>query len=343
MYHPVAAGEWSPEGQHEMSGVRKTMTLEHISDGLITYLKAQLDNASIDYEMPLAKMEGGYETHMYRFRLSGVEGELSTPLAVRLYPPQDAPDRAIWESTVQNALADEGYPVARAYLTCTDASILGGVFFIMDLLPGEPMMAMPLETIPDMLAEAHAALHDIDPRPLVRSLRERRFDESLLRSDRRLEELCDAAGEYSWLGEGIDWLVAHRPPEPEQLSVCHGDFHPLNILVEDGQVTGVLDWAGFRIADPVLDVANTIVLATIPAKHLFSLPEWDQFAGMYLDAYGAHRALDLEYLDYYQARRCVSALLEGVRGHQVWQLPAVVEDLVERVCSTTGIRITPPG
>jgi aminoglycoside phosphotransferase (APT) family kinase protein len=326
-----------------MSEVRKTMTLQQISDGLITYLKAQLDNASIDYEIPLAKMEGGYETHMYRFRLSDVEGELSRPLALRLYPPHDAPGRAIWESTVQNALADEGYPVARAYLTCTDASILSGVFFIMALLPGEPMMAMPFETIPHLLGKAHAALHRIDPGPLVGSLRERGFDEHVYRFGRRLEELRDVAGRYPWLGDGIDWLMTHRPPEPEWLSVCHGDFHPLNILVLDGQVTGVLDWAGFRIADPVLDVANTIVLSTVPARHLFSLPEWETFAGMYLDAYRAHRPLDIEHLDYYQARRCVIALMEGARGHQVWQLPPVVEDLVERVCSTTGIRITPPG
>jgi aminoglycoside phosphotransferase (APT) family kinase protein len=328
---------------YEMSDARKAMTLEQISDGLITYLETELDNASIGYETPLTPMSGGYETHMYRFRLGGVEGELSRPLALRLYPPHDGPGRAIWESTVQNALADQGYPVARAYLTCTDTSILGGVFFVMALLPGELMMTMPFETIPNLLGKADAALHRIDPGPLARSLGERGFDEGLFRFGSRLEELCDVAGRYPWLGESIDWLLEHRPPEPERLSVCHGDFHPLNILVQDGQVTGVLDWPGFMVADPVLDIANTILLATIPAKHLFSLPEWDKFAGMYLDAYRAHRPLDLECLDYYQARRCVIALLEGVRGHQVWQLPPVVEDLVEGVHSTTGIRVAPPG
>ncbi len=55
----------------------------------------------------------------------------------------------------------------------------------------------------------------------------------------------------------------------QNASICHGDFHPLNILVKEGQVTAVLDWPGFSIADPVLDVAYTVVLLTIPAKHLF--------------------------------------------------------------------------
>jgi aminoglycoside phosphotransferase (APT) family kinase protein len=324
--------------------LRSERTLEQLSDSLIAYLEAQLGNRSIGYETPLTPMKGGYETHMYRFRLSGVAGELSRPLALRLYSPQDGTARAIWESTIQNALAEEGYPVARAYLTCTDGSILGGVFFIMALLPGEPMITLPSEAVPGLLGESHAALHRMDPGALARSLRERGFDERAYRLSRGLQllsEACEAAGRYPWLGEGVDWLVEHCPPEPERLSVCHGDFHPLNILVQEGQVTGVVDWAGLKIADPVLDIANTIVLMTVPVKHLFALPGVDEFPQRYLDAYHAHRPLDLRYLDYYQARRCIIALMEGASGHQVWQMPTVVEDLVELVHNATGILVTP--
>jgi aminoglycoside phosphotransferase (APT) family kinase protein len=318
-------------------------TLEQISDDLITYLRTELGNRSIGYETPPTAMSGGYETHMYRFRLSGVEGELSGPLALRLFPPHDGPDRVIWESTVQNTLADQGYPAARVYLKCTDPSILGGVFFIMALLPGELMMTAPFETIPGLVGKAHAALHSIDPGPLVRLLKEQGFVERSYRFGSRLKALRDAVHTYPWLGDGINWLVEHRPPEPERLSMCHGDFHPLNILVQDGQVTGVVDWPGFMVADPVLDVANTILLSMVPAKHLLSVPEVDEFPEAYLDAYRAHRPLDLTYLDYYRARRCIIALMEGARGHQVWQMPAVVEDLVEQVHNATGIRMTPPG
>jgi aminoglycoside phosphotransferase (APT) family kinase protein len=317
-------------------------TLEQISDALITYLGTQLDNRSIGYGTPLTPMKGGYETSMYRFRLGGVEGELSRPLVLRLFPPDYAPGNATWESTVQNTLADQGYPVPRAYLTCTDPSVLGGAFFIMAFLPGELMMSLPFETIPGILAEAHAELHSIDPGPLVSSLKAQGFSESAYRFVWVLEELREAANAYPWLAEGIDWLVERRPPEPERLSVCHGDFHPLNILVQDGKITGIVDWGGVRIADPALDIANTIVLATIPVKHLFSLPEYDKFAEMYLDAYHIYSPLDLRHLDYYQTRRCIIALWEGVRGHQVWQMPAVVEDLVELVSNATGILVTPP-
>jgi aminoglycoside phosphotransferase (APT) family kinase protein len=317
--------------------------LEQLSHGLINYLRVQLDNASIGYETPLTPMKGGYETSMYRFALSGTEGELARDLVLRLFPPHYAPGVATWESTVQNTLADQGFPIPRAYLACTDPSILGGAFFIMALLPGELMMTLPFEDIIGLLAKAHAELHSLDPGPLVSSLREQGFAESSYRFVWVLEELREVANTYPWLGEGIDWLVEHCPPEPERLSVCHGDFHPLNVLVQDGQVAGIVDWGGVRIADPVLDIANTVVLAMVPARHLFSLPGWDQFRAMYLDAYRAHRPLDLRHLDYYQARRCIIALWEGVQGHQVWQMPAVVEDLIGQVHDATGIRITPPG
>jgi aminoglycoside phosphotransferase (APT) family kinase protein len=329
------------KGETPMAGSERT--LEQISDDLVTYLRTELRNRSIGYETPPSPMSGGYETRMYRFSLSGVEGELSRPLALRLYPPHDGPNRVVWESTVQNALADQGYPAARVYLKCTDASILGGVFFIMALLPGELMMTLPFETIPGLVGKAHATLHSIDPGPLVRSMGEQGFAESAYSFGSRLQALRDAVGTHPWLGEGVDWLEEHRPPEPERLSICHGDFHPLNILVQDGQVTGVVDWPGFMVADPVLDIANTIMLSMIPAKHLLSVPDYDKFPEMYLGAYRAHRPLDFMYLDYYRARRCIIALLEGARGHQVWQMPAVVEDLVEQVHNATGIRMTPPG
>jgi hypothetical protein len=48
------------------------------------------------------------------------------------------------------------------------------------------------------------------------------------------------------------------------------------------------------------------------------------------------------YDRYYQTRRCVTALMESASGHQVWQMPAVVEDLVELVYNATGILVTPP-
>ena len=169
------------------------------------------------------------------------------------------------------------------------------------------------------------------------------MDERRYRLVGRLEALKDRVSEYPWLCDAVDWLMENCPPESECLSVCHGDFHPLNILVQDGRVTGVLDWSGFIVADPILDVATMVVLTMISAKHLLSLAEWETAVEMYLDAYAyrAHRSLDLKHVDYHKVRRCVIALVDGASGQSVWQHPMIVKDLIEYTREVTGIRIGP--
>jgi hypothetical protein len=44
---------------------------------------------------------------------------------------------------------------------------------------------------------------------------------------------------------------------PDALALLHLDFHPLNVLVADGRVSAVLDWANARIGDPRADLART--------------------------------------------------------------------------------------
>jgi aminoglycoside phosphotransferase (APT) family kinase protein len=316
-------------------------TIKQISEGLIAYLRAETGNPTMDYEEPPTQMQGGYETSTFRFKLRGASQALSSPLVLRLYPSRFGPDNALWESTIQNVLADQGYPVARVYWTCTDMSILGGAFFVMALLPGDLMTTAPFETIPGMMGTAHARLHNTDPEPVIRALQEQGFDQRRYRLSGRMDWLQVHASRHPWLKEGVDWLIENCPPEPTGLAVCHGDFHPLNILVQDGQVTGVLDWPGFIVADPVLDIANTVTLTQISAKHILGLQEVGPAVELYLDAYRAQRPLDLGNLDYYRARRCIHALWEGAGGQSVWQHPGIVQDLVATTQAVTGLRIEP--
>ena len=49
--------------------------------------------------------------------------------------------------------------------------------------------------------------------------------------------------------------IPRRPP-----ALLHLDFHPFNVLVENGAVTAVLDWANARPGDPRADLARTLSL-----------------------------------------------------------------------------------
>jgi aminoglycoside phosphotransferase (APT) family kinase protein len=323
---------------------------DQIATKLIAYLRDELNDTTIKYDSPLTQLQGGFETAIYRFQLVGTQKALNKHLVLRLYPEYYSPENAVWESSIQNALAKEGYPAAKAHFICTDKSIMGGAFFIMDFLRGKPMITAPLETVPRILGEAHAALHGIDPGTLIESLNEQGIDDNQYSLDNRFDSLHHMVKELPWISDGVDWLMGNRPSEARRPAICHGDFHPLNILIQEDTVTGVLDWPGFLITDPALDIANTILLITVAFKHLSSTllgPEhasidYDLISRLYLDAYRTQLPFDATNVDYYRIRRSIYALIEGFRGHQVWQHPLIVKDLLECIYIVTGIRITMP-
>jgi len=53
-----------------------------------------------------------------------------------------------------------------------------------------------------------------------------------------------------------DRLVKQMAPLPDRYSICHGDFHHGNILVENG-VYRIIDWAEVACGDPAADAART--------------------------------------------------------------------------------------
>jgi aminoglycoside phosphotransferase (APT) family kinase protein len=319
-----------------------------IQDKLLAYLREMLGKPDLEYSASLVPLQGGYETAIYRFQLAGAPAGLSQPLVLRLYPAFYGTGNARWEYAIQNVMVEVGYPAAKAHLLCSDMEVLGGAFFIMDHIPGQPLLFAPPEKVMVILGQSHASLHLIDPNPVVAALKAGGLDQYVYDLGITPESIERAAVKMPWLREGLEWLLEHRPPEPTRLSVCHGDFHPINIMVQDGQVSGVLDWAGFRIADPAFDVANTIVLTSIAAKNLSAtwegLPpiDWELATKIYLAEYEKLAPLDHTHLETFQVRRCLRSLIEGHEGQQVWQYPPIVQDVLAYIRKITGIEIVLP-
>ena len=314
-----------------------------IAEELLRYLRTELNNPKCGYDTSLTRLEGGFETFIFKFRLSGVQEELARPLILRLFPEYRGPVDAVWESVVQNTLAARGFPVPRVHFTCTDKSKLGGAFFIMDFIEGENMLAAIFETFPERLGELQATLHHIDAGPVIKALGEKGISEQQFRLDRRYDWLKQAVqNDCAWLGEGVEWLLENRPLEPKPLSICHGDFHPMNILVKDGEVTGVLDWPGFKIADPISDLAFTITITAIQGGQILPQSEIENIIERFVGSYLKQRPVSIEHLPYYRVLRCVLALREGAAGQDVWRLPHAVKGTTGYIQKTTGIQITPP-
>ena len=105
------------------------------------------------------------------------------------------------------------------------------------------------------------------------------------------------------LPDGVVEALAALPAiaEAQEQVLCHCDFHPGNVLVADGEVTGVLDWAGARFAPRAFDVAMMRGdLAVVPGADAPTrfLAAYERAAGVRLehlglwDCFAAARAIE---------------------------------------------------
>ncbi len=269
---------------------------------------------------------------------------MAKPLVLRLFPEYREPEDAVGESEVQNALAGFGFPVPRVHFTCADKAILGGAFFIMEFVEGEDMLTAASETFPEKLGELHAALHKIDIEPLIEEQGLSEHELQQLGLDGIYNWLKEAAeSNFPWLRKGVEWLLENRPPDPELLSLCHGDFHPMNIMVKDGEVAGVIDWGNFRLADQVSDLANSINLFAVHGEQLLSLSqlEVEDAIKRYTDSYLKQNPVSLEHIPYYRVMSCVLSLYSGAAGQEQLRLPYAVKGATDYIREATGILITP--
>ena len=309
-----------------------------ISPKLLAWLRERLGEPGLEYAAPLERLPAGTDTHTYRFRLTRSPGAPGRPLVLRLYAPAHGAGRAVRESRVQHAIARTGFPAPDVHFLCTDPLVLGGAFFIMDFLPGEGLFATRPETIPAVFAGAHLRLHGLDPDPVVARLRAQGEPVEPLRPDAELARLAAYARRYPSLEPVLEWMAGNLPAPAVRPSLCHGDFHPLNIAVEAGEVTGVFDWPDFMVGDPVADVAKTLVLG-IPARHLFPPSVRHRIWERYLDLYRREAPFDFGALGYYSVRSCLIALLAGAGSRTMWRHPAIARGLLDEIRARTGVEL----
>ena len=88
-----------------------------------------------------------------------------------------------------------------------------------------------------------------------------------------IDESLDKAGVRAWIGEEsvvrIEQIVKVESGRLEELEsdrrLVHGDFNPTNILIDDGVVSGVLDWEYCHSGTPYMDIGN--LLRHTPAEY----------------------------------------------------------------------------
>ena len=320
--------------------------IKEIKKRLLNYLRKEFNNSKMDYDIPPTKLLGGYEALNFQFQLKNRQNNFNKRLVLRIYPEYVDPDYVRLVSCVHNVLAKAGFPVAKAHLTSVDKSILGGAFFIMDFLPGKSLLKLtePSGIILNILGKTHAGLHKIDPEPLIKALNEQRIPENKYNAESFFKIIEELPKVVPHTRNAVNWVLDNRQSERETLAICHGDFHANNILIQDGQVSGILDWH-LMIADPAYDVARSVQVISLFLKVNTPKPDWPQLEVLklrYLSEYQSILPLDNRKIIFGRVVYSLLCLMFGASGQQFMRHPVVVKEQIDLIHEVTGIRIPMP-
>jgi aminoglycoside phosphotransferase (APT) family kinase protein len=287
-------------------------------------------------------LKGGFATTIYRFQLQGTSDELVEPLVLRLFPSNIA-EKARLESHIQNALASVGYPTPKVYFTCMDETVLGSCFTVMEFLHGKKVLDFPIEKMTEINTKAILQLHSINAIAVLEALELYGYRREDFSFDSQFQGFIKSVKEkeYDWLLEGIKWIEKNRLEESERFVVCHGDLNVTNILIEDGRVSGVLDWGNFLLGEPEYDLGTLVFLQKVTVPVLIPEIDWSVF-DRWIDYYQSKPPLDLERVDFYSTFRCLRAIFQSAQGHAVFGNEKIKENMVNYFHKKTGLMIELP-
>jgi uncharacterized protein (TIGR02172 family) len=232
-----------------------------------------------------------------------------TGKVVKVYFPGFSAEDAQYEAKVAAAVQQSGVACPRFY---EQVEFEGRPGLIYEHIQGVPMSEMVMKApwrVP-ALAQRMAKLHLEMHQPLIKA------------------ELPNQREKYARRIEGSDILPAPLKSRlldaytkiPDESRLCHGDFHPGNIL-SNAEKDLAIDWMDVSVGHPMADVARTSILllgmsaTTNPLIRL--LVDW--FHSAYLHAYfasGGDRVLYRAFLPIVAAAR----LAEGIPELQVFLL-----------------------
>jgi len=174
------------------------------------------------------------------------------------------------EYLIQRALAPVYPYVARMVGLCTDESVIGSEFYVMERLDGTilrkdlpfELSAREASTLCEHAWEALVRLHSVDVSGVPELAALGRGDGYVARqvagwTDRLARAATDDLGDWSDIAR---WLEERRPADVGQCLI-HNDWRFDNLVLDPGaglRVTGVLDWEMATVGDPLMDVGGAL-------------------------------------------------------------------------------------
>ena len=138
---------------------------QQISADFLSYLQSGTSDR-VAYEQEPTRLTGGADARLYRYKLIDQE-----PRVLRVLRPARQAEELMYLQLVPQKLNQQGLNAPVLHHVCGDQSVLGGVFAVMDLVPGQHLSAQPPEIHATVLGESMARMHALDVRPFVATFR----------------------------------------------------------------------------------------------------------------------------------------------------------------------------
>jgi aminoglycoside phosphotransferase (APT) family kinase protein len=256
-----------------------------------------------------------------------------------LLPSAHAVDR---EFRVISALQGSHVPVARPLRLCTDASVIGTMFYLMEYVAGRNFWDA---TLPGMTPPERAALYDEMNRVMV----------ALHTLDYAAAGLTDYGkpGNYfarqiaRWSGQYraseterieameklLDWLPANIP-RAEETTLVHGDYRLDNLIfhADSPRLRALVDWELSTLGHPLADFSYHVMLWRLPAG------EGGGLRGLDLRSLGIPSEAD--YIAAYCARTGRTAIeprvWEFCMAYNLFRIACIRQGILKRVVAGTA-------
>jgi aminoglycoside phosphotransferase (APT) family kinase protein len=230
-------------------------------DALAAYLRAHIPGFP-GGAVAVEQFKGGQSNPTFKLSSGDQHYVLRTKPgpAAKLLPSAHAIER---EYRVMDALNKAGFPAARQYTLCTDESVIGRAFFVMEFVEGRVLwdQALPGMTpaeraaIYDETNRVIAQLHSIDYAAIGLADYGKPGNYFARQIERWTRQYQASATETI---EAMDQLIAWLPqniPAGEATSIVHGDFRLDNVIFHptEPRILAVLDWELSTLGHPLAD------------------------------------------------------------------------------------------
>ena len=304
-------------------------------------LEAYLKKVIPDYAGPmeLHRFKGGQSNPTYQLRTANRNYVLRRKPPGPLLPSAHAVDR---EYRVIKALSDVGFPVPKPYALCTDDSVIGTMFYVMEMIEGRVFWEMDL---PGMTPAERSAVYDAKITTLAKlqaldyqaiglgdfgkptdyfPRQITRWSKNYIASETVKIPLMDRLNE--WLPKNV--------PVDDAVSIVHGDYRMDNMIFHptEPRVIAVLDWELSTIGHPLGDFTYHLLPWLLPqmGERLSSLggldlkslgiPTEEEYIARYCELVGRTH---IPGIDYY-------------RAYTLWRLAAIYQGIIKRVQDGTA-------